>query len=141
MLNNNYSVGVMMKGASISNGRASRVKYEEQNLKVRNGANNYQATMNHGTQMHQSPQHALNYHTSNQRVQSPILQTATIKSNKSPVSKPIKMSTVAIGHLGTSLIPEPKSPSILGKSKSPEILKAKPLAVRPQQGLSSYGKN
>jgi hypothetical protein len=99
---------VMMKVANNSNGRGSRVKYEEENLIVRNGANNYQTSINNAITMHQSPQDLSTHHTSNQRVQSPM--------------QSVKMLTANKDQFGASLIPKPKSPSLAimhSKSKSP----------------------
>ncbi len=87
-----------MKVANNSNGRGSRVKYEEENLIVRNGANNYQVSINSGTSMHQSPEHLSTHQISNQRVQSPM--------------QVVKMFTANKDQFGASLIPKPKSPSL-----------------------------
>ncbi len=101
-------MGVMMKGSNNSNGRGSKVKYEEENLIVRNGANNYKTSINSATLMHQSPQHLSAHQISNQRVQSPM--------------QSVKMFTANKDQFGASLIPKPKSPSLAimhSKSKSP----------------------
>ncbi len=97
-----------MKGANSSNGRGSRVKYEEENLIVRNEASNYQASISNAITMHQSPQHLKTHQISNQRVQSPMIA--------------VKISTDNKDQFGACLIPKPKSPSLAimqSKSKSP----------------------